>query len=118
MLYLAFVIGGWEYKVTPIAEVADIFSFVPVLIVEVASLQKQNTGVWTIDTLSKNKQLFTDAEKETLASVISGYFETPGTIQPIKSYPELIEPSKRAWCELVRGEQAHFVKIPALPEFD
>ena len=106
-LYLALVVGPWEYRQTPLGWVVDIVAVVPALIKYVGQIE---------DGEIKARIELSEKDRALIHRLWNGYLIRPGAVSPIhKPGPDFTDLSKRTWAQLVRGTSPAFREVPPIP---
>lgn len=112
VLYIALVVGFWEYQNTPLAQVTDMMAVVPVLHLRAFTMEKESG-----ERVADWGDFSPEPGDEGLAAEIAQRCKQVRTLQPIVSPEELIAFSKRVWYQLSYRRRAHF-RVPSdLPPF-
>jgi len=114
-LYLALVVGPWEYRHTPLGWFVDIVSVVPSLIKYVG--EKSGSKISFASDLQLSEE---NAESVTgsINQLWNRYLIKPKTVKPVyKLGDEFASISKELWSILVKGANPGFCETPVLPPF-
>ena len=113
VLYIGLVVGFWEYQNTPLAQLSDMISVVPILHLRAFTLEKSE-GKWKVKDWGGFSPEPGDEER---VGQIAERFEQRGTISRLVNPEELTEFSKRVWYQLVYRRRAMFRPPSDLPPF-
>jgi len=109
-LYLALVVGPWEYRQTPLGWVVDIVAVAPALI--------KHAGLWEEDGFQTDLEL-SEEDRALIHQLRDGYLTKPGTVSPIHKLGDAFASlSKRTWAQLVHGASPAFREVPPIPPME
>jgi len=106
-LYLALVVGPWEYRQTPLGWVVDIVAVAPSLIKYVGLIEGGEL---------RARVELSEKDRELVHQLWEGYLTKRGTVSPIyKLGHDFTDLSKRVWAQLVKGANPAFREVPPIP---
>ncbi len=106
-LYLALVVGPWEYRQTPLGWAVDIVAVAPALI--------KYAGRWDKEKFETDLEL-SQEDRGLIHQLREHFLKKPPAVSPVHSLGDAFASlSKRAWAQLVHGASPAFREVPPIP---